>query len=79
MYTTLIIHIYYYYYSRILLLLFTYISLIIYVYSSYYLRILLLFTYTPLIISAVAQWLSCCDTNRKDAGSIPADVIGNFH
>jgi len=29
--------------------------------------------------SAVVQWLRCCDTNRKVAGSIPADVIGNFH
>ena len=26
--------------------------------------------------SAVAQWLSCCATNRKIAGSIPAGVIG---
>jgi hypothetical protein len=28
--------------------------------------------------TAVAQWLSCCATNRKVAGSIPAVVIGNF-
>ena len=28
---------------------------------------------------AVAQWLRCCATNRKVAGSIPADVIGIFH
>ena len=27
----------------------------------------------------VAQWLRCCATNRKVAGSIPAGVIGNFH
>ena len=27
--------------------------------------------------TAVAQWLRCCATNRKVAGSIPADVIGN--
>ena len=26
--------------------------------------------------TAVAQWLRCCATNRKVAGSIPADVIG---
>ena len=29
--------------------------------------------------TAVAQWLSCCATNRKVAGSIPAGVIGIFH
>ena len=28
--------------------------------------------------TAVAQWLRCCATNRKDAGSIPAGVIGFF-
>jgi len=27
---------------------------------------------------AVAQWLRCCATNRKDAGSIPAGAIGIF-
>ena len=27
---------------------------------------------------AVAQWLRCCATNRKVAGSIPASVIGFF-
>jgi hypothetical protein len=27
----------------------------------------------------VAQWLRCCATNRKVAGSIPDDVIGFFH
>jgi len=26
--------------------------------------------------TAVAQWLRCCATNRKVAGSIPAGVIG---
>ena len=26
----------------------------------------------------VAQWLRCCATNRKVAGSIPAGVIGFF-
>jgi len=26
----------------------------------------------------VAQWLRCCPTNRKVAGSIPAGVIGFF-
>ena len=29
--------------------------------------------------TAVAQWLRCCTTNRKVAGSIPDDVIGIFH
>ena len=28
---------------------------------------------------AVAQWLRCCATNRKVAGSIPAGVSGIFH
>jgi len=26
----------------------------------------------------VAQWLRCCATNRKVAGSIPAGVSGSF-
>ena len=29
--------------------------------------------------TAVTQWLKCCVTNRKVAGSIPAGVIGIFH
>ena len=29
-------------------------------------------------VSAVAQWLRCCATNRKVAGSIPAGVSGFF-
>ena len=28
--------------------------------------------------TALAQWLRCCDINRKDAGSIPAVVSGIF-
>ena len=28
--------------------------------------------------TAVAQWLRCCATNRKVAGSIPAAVGGYF-
>jgi len=28
--------------------------------------------------TAVAQWLRCCATNRKDAGSIPGCVSGYF-
>jgi len=30
-------------------------------------------------MSAVAQRLRCCATNRKVAGSIPAGVIGIFN
>ena len=29
--------------------------------------------------TTVAQWLRCCATNRKVAGSIPDGVIGIFH
>jgi len=29
--------------------------------------------------TAVAQWLRCCATNLKVAGSIPDGVIGIFH
>jgi len=29
--------------------------------------------------TVVAQWLRCCATNRKVAGSIPEGVIGIFH
>jgi len=29
--------------------------------------------------TAVAQWLSCCTTNRKVAGSIAAGIIGILH
>jgi len=29
--------------------------------------------------TAVAQWLKCCATNRKVAGSIPDGVTGIFH
>jgi len=37
-------------------------------------------TYTQFTwVTAVAQWLRCCATNRKVAGSIPAGVIGIFH
>jgi len=33
----------------------------------------------PRMGTAVAQWLRCCATNWKVAGSIPAGVIGIFH
>jgi len=29
--------------------------------------------------TAVSQWLRCCATNRKVAGSIPHGAIGIFH
>ena len=29
--------------------------------------------------TTVTQWLRCCATNRKVAGSIPASVSGIFH
>jgi len=34
--------------------------------------------YKPTKGTAVAQWLRCCATNRKVAGSIPAGVSGFF-
>ena len=36
------------------------------------------FYFTYINPSAVAQWLRCCATNRKVAGSIPAGVSGFF-
>ena len=30
-------------------------------------------------MTAVAQWLRCCATNRKVAGSIPGGVIGIYN
>ena len=39
----------------------------------------ILFIIIALIFCTVAQWLRCCATNRKVAGSIPAGVIGIFH
>jgi len=32
-----------------------------------------------LVGTGVAQWLRCCPTNRKVAGSIPDGVIGIFY
>ena len=34
--------------------------------------------YLCILVKAVAQWLRCCATNRKVAGSIPASVSGFF-
>jgi hypothetical protein len=37
---------------------------------------------TPYLLymgTAVAQWLRCCATSRKDAGSFPDGVIGISH
>ena len=39
----------------------------VYMYCTYYVR------------TAVAQWLRCCATNRKVAGSIPDGVVGIFY
>jgi len=38
-----------------------------------------LVAYDKIIETAVVQWLMCCATNRKVAGSIPNGVIGIFH
>ena len=35
--------------------------------------------HTVAVGTAVAQWLRCCATNRKVAGSIPDGVIAIFH
>jgi len=40
---------------------------------------LILFVFKKSRGTAVAQWLRCCATNRKGAGSIPAGVIGIIH
>jgi len=37
------------------------------------------YSYLILAGTAVAQWLRCCTTNRKVAGSIPDGVTGIFH
>jgi len=34
---------------------------------------------TYILSPAVAQWLRCCATNQKVAGTIPDGVIGSFH
>jgi hypothetical protein len=31
------------------------------------------------LVTAVPQWLRCCATNLKVAGSIPVGVTGIFH
>ena len=48
--------------------------------SGYRDKGLLYFIYSTAIQlrTAVAQWLRCCATNRKVAGSIPAGVSGFF-
>jgi len=56
-------------------------------YSAYHSAVLTIeppqtgiFVSTPLKRgTAVAQWLRCCATNRKVAGSIPAGVTGIFY
>ena len=39
----------------------------------------ILFVSNDILSTAVAQWLRCCATNRKVAGSIPSGVTGIFH
>ena len=41
--------------------------------------VLFCITFHLVLGTAVAQWLRCCATNRKIAGSIPDGVIGIFH
>ena len=41
-------------------------------------RVLITDKYCVIVGTAVAQWLRCCATNRKAAGSIPAGVSGFF-
>jgi len=38
-----------------------------------------IYIYIYTVGTEVAQWLRCCATNPKVAGSIPAGVIGIFH
>ena len=44
--------------------------------TQYIVKLLLVYLTTG---TALAQWLRCCATNRKVAGSIPESVIGIFH
>jgi len=46
---------------------------------SSHLILLNLITLPNNLWTAAAQWLRCCATNRKVAGSIPDGVIGIFH
>jgi len=63
----------------------------VYMYECIYIykdtRCVYIYTHTHLVSlyiyiawgTAVAQWLRCCATNRKVAGSIPSGVIGICH
>ena len=44
-----------------------------------HIQLLLMHPQIFIMETAVAQWLRCCATNRKVAGSIPDGVIGIFH
>jgi hypothetical protein len=46
---------------------------------NFMLSVYFVFTCNLLKYMCGAQWLGCCATNRKVAGSIPDDVIGIFH
>jgi len=53
-----------------------YIYICVFVYVNIYIYS---FIYLPIYLgTAVAQWLRCCATNRKVAGSMPAGIIGFF-
>ena len=47
--------------------------------SNFFTCYLYMFHPMSILGTAVAQWLRCCATNRKVAGSIPDGVIGIFH
>ena len=44
-----------------------------------YIYIIYIYIYIYIQGTAVVQWLRCCATNLKVAGSIPDGVIGIFH
>jgi len=50
---------------------YVYIYINIHIHIHIHVQIKLVF-YSPTVGTAVAQWLRCCATNRKVAGSIPA-------
>ena len=50
-----------------------------YVHKLYWCFVILSLKHVSCRGAAVVQWLRCCATNRKVAGSIPAGVTGIFH
>jgi len=47
--------------------------------NKHFITLRQLYNTVGLLDTAAAQWVRCCATNRKVAGSIPAGVIGIFH